>query len=65
MDQVVFVSNYLAGRLAQAIVAYTEDYAQHSRFLSHFLAKIHIIPPPVIMPPPDPAAIEASARRTT
>lgn len=59
VDQVVFVSNYLAGRLAQAIVAYTEDYAQHSRFLSHFLAKIHIIPPPVIMPPPDPAAIEA------
>jgi glycosyltransferase involved in cell wall biosynthesis len=59
VDQVVFVSNYLAGRLAQAAVAYTQDYAEHSRFLSRFLAKVHVIPPPVSMPPPDPAAVEA------
>jgi len=58
VDQVVFASNYLAGHLAQASVAYTQDYAQHSRFLSRFLAKVHVIPPPVIMPPPDPAAVE-------
>jgi glycosyltransferase involved in cell wall biosynthesis len=59
VDQVVFVSNYLAGHLAQAAVAYTQDYAEHSRFLSHFLGKVHVIPPPASMPLPDPAAVEA------
>ena len=59
VDQVVFVSNYLAGHLAQAAVSYTQDYAQHSRFLSRFLAKVHVVPPPVIMPPPDPATVDA------
>jgi glycosyltransferase involved in cell wall biosynthesis len=59
VDQVVFASNYLAGHLAQAAVAYTQDFAEHSRFLSRFLGKVHVIPPPVIMPIPDPAAVEA------
>jgi glycosyltransferase involved in cell wall biosynthesis len=59
VDKVVFVSNYLAGRLAQAAVAYTHDFAQHSHFLSRFLDKVHVIPPPVIMPKPDPEAIDA------
>ncbi len=53
VDQVVFVSNYLAGLLADRIVAYTQDYAEHSRFLSRFLHKIEVIPPPVIIPPPE------------
>ncbi len=59
VDRVVFVSNYLAGRLAQAIVAYTHDFAQHSCFLSRFLNKVHVIPPPVIMPAPLPEAVAA------
>ncbi len=61
VDRVVFVSNYLAGHLAQAIVAYTHDFARHSRFLSRFLraGKVHVIPPPVIMPAPVPAAVAA------
>jgi glycosyltransferase involved in cell wall biosynthesis len=57
VDRVVFVSNYLAGQLAQAVVAYTQDFAQHSPFLSRFLDKVQVIPPPVIMPAPDPASI--------
>ena len=61
VDKVVFVSNYLAGRLAQAAVAYTHDFAQHSHFLSRFLDKVHVIPPPVIMPKPDPEAVDAFA----
>jgi glycosyltransferase involved in cell wall biosynthesis len=59
VDKVVFVSNYLAGRLAQAAVAYTQDFAQHSHFLSRFLDKVRVIPPPVIMPAPDPEAVES------
>jgi glycosyltransferase involved in cell wall biosynthesis len=59
VDRVVFVSNYLAGCLAQAAVAYTQDFSQHSHFLSRFLDKVRVIPPPVIMPEPDPAAVEA------
>ena len=59
VDKVVFVSNYLAGHLAQAAVAYTQDFAEHSHFLSRFLDKVRVIPPPVIMPAPDPAAVEA------
>jgi glycosyltransferase involved in cell wall biosynthesis len=59
VDQVVFASNYLAGHLAQAAVAYTQDFAEHSRFLSRFLDKVHVIPPPVIMPVPEAAAVEA------
>jgi glycosyltransferase involved in cell wall biosynthesis len=57
-DAVVAVSNRLAGHLAQAIVAYTQDFAENSPFLSTFLDKVHVIPPPVVMPPPDPAAVE-------
>jgi len=59
VDKVVFASNYLAGRLAQAAVACTQDFAQHSHFLSRFLDKVHVIPPPVIMPVPDPVSVEA------
>jgi glycosyltransferase involved in cell wall biosynthesis len=59
VDKVVFVSNYFAGHLAQAAVAYTQDFAEHSHFLSRFLDKVRVIPPPVIMPAPEPAAVEA------
>jgi glycosyltransferase involved in cell wall biosynthesis len=57
VDQVVFVSNYVAGHLAQAAVAYTQDFAQHSHFLSRFLDKVHVIRPPVIMSAPDPESV--------
>jgi len=59
VDKVVFVSNYLAGRLAHAAVAYTQDFAEHSHFLSRFLNKVRVIPPPVVMPEADPKAVEA------
>jgi glycosyltransferase involved in cell wall biosynthesis len=58
VDRVVFISNYLAGQMAQAAVAYTRDFAEHSTFLSRFLDKVRVIPPPVIMPAPDPAEVE-------
>jgi len=59
---VVFVSNFFAGRLAQAAVAYTQDFAEHSHFLSRFLDRVRVIPPPVIMPEPEAEAVEAFRR---
>ena len=50
VDKVVFGSNVLAARFADAIVAYTQDYATHSPFLSRYLAKVKVIPPPVHVP---------------
>jgi len=40
-------------------VAYTQDFAEHSHFLSRFLDKVQVIPPPVIMPAPDASEVEA------
>ncbi len=59
VDKVVFVSNYFAGHLAQAAVAYTQDFAEHSHFLSRFMDKVHVIAPPVVMPEPEPTEVEA------
>ncbi len=36
VDKVTFWDNLIAGRLADTIVAYTEDFARHSPFLSRF-----------------------------
>jgi glycosyltransferase involved in cell wall biosynthesis len=63
VDKVVFASNYLAGRFSRAVVAYTQDFAQHSPFLSRLMAKVRVIPPPVIMPVPDPSDIESFRRQ--
>jgi glycosyltransferase involved in cell wall biosynthesis len=59
IDRAVFASNWLAGRFADRIVAYTDDYARNSPLLSRFQNKIDVIYPPVIMPAPDPNAVAA------
>ena len=58
VDEVVFTANYAAARLANNIVAYTQDYADHSRLLSRFMDKVEVIPPPVIMPAPTTEQVE-------
>lgn len=63
VDRIVFTSNYLAGHLAQAAVAYTQDFAEHSHFLSRFLGKVHVIPPPVVMPAPRQTEVETFRAR--
>jgi glycosyltransferase involved in cell wall biosynthesis len=50
IDAVVFSMNYVAAVFADKIVAYTRDYATHSRLLRRFLRKVVVIPPPVISP---------------
>jgi len=46
----------LAGRLANRIVTYTHDYAEHSPFVSRYLDKVETVYPPVIQEPPAPGA---------
>jgi glycosyltransferase involved in cell wall biosynthesis len=50
VNRVVHTMNRLAGRFADRVVAYTEDFAAHSPFLQRFSDKIEVIPPPVELP---------------
>jgi glycosyltransferase involved in cell wall biosynthesis len=64
-NSAVNMSNLAAGTLANAIVAYTQDYATHSPFLSRFAHKIRVIPPPVEVTSVTQEEIEAFRRRYT
>lgn len=56
-------ANHLAAHLADRLVTYTDDYARHSPFLSHYLDKVTIIPPPVEIEPPDSQCVVEFANR--
>ncbi|WP_448594066.1 glycosyltransferase family 4 protein [Thermoflexus hugenholtzii] len=62
-NQAVHLMDHLAARLADVIVSYTEDYARHSPYLSRYLAKVRVIPPPVEIPVPDPERVAAFRAR--
>ncbi len=62
VNQVVKVMNDLAGRFSHAVVAYTEDFAQHSPYLQRFVHKLQVIPPPVELPEPVPSGTAAFAK---
>lgn len=59
VNQVVHLMNRLAGGLADRVVAYTEDFAEHSPFLQRFSDKIEVIPPPVELPEIGEGAVAA------
>jgi glycosyltransferase involved in cell wall biosynthesis len=59
VNQVVHVMNRLAGHLTDRVVAYTEDFAEHSPFLKQFSDKIEVIPPPVELPEVGEGAVAA------
>jgi glycosyltransferase involved in cell wall biosynthesis len=44
---------------AARLVAYSDDYAQHSYYLQPFMDKVTPILPPIHMPPPNPQRAEA------
>jgi glycosyltransferase involved in cell wall biosynthesis len=46
-NRVVDTANAAAALLADRIVAYTRDFAEHSPYLSRHLSKVQVIPPPV------------------
>lgn len=59
VDKVVQFQNWAAGQLADAVVTYTRDYANHSPYLSQFVdRKLAIIPPPVSLDPVDDPAVQ-------
>jgi glycosyltransferase involved in cell wall biosynthesis len=49
-NQGVNLMNNLAALFTHRIVAYTQDYADHSAYLQKYSQKIRIIPPPVELP---------------
>ena len=61
VNLVVKFQNNMAGILANAIVTYTQDYADHSSYLSRYRNKLTPILPPVELPPPAPGSVEAFA----
>jgi glycosyltransferase involved in cell wall biosynthesis len=63
VNAVVDFQNNMAGMLANHIVTYTQDYADHSPYLSRFASKLTPILPPVELPTPMPGAIQAFAKK--
>lgn len=56
-NQAVRVMNNLAGLFTHRIVTYTRDYAENSNYLSRYLPKLKVIPPPVVLPQVTPEAV--------
>lgn len=63
VNSVLDFQNDMAGRLANHIVTYTQDYADHSPYLSRYASKLTPILPPVEMPVPAPEAVTAFAEK--
>jgi len=61
VNLVVDFQNNMAGILADHIVTYTRDYADHSAYLSRYASKLTPILPPVELPDPAPGAVQAFA----
>jgi glycosyltransferase involved in cell wall biosynthesis len=58
-EHAVRASNRAAIRLADGVVAYTDDYARHSPLLRRAAEKLEGIGPPVVLSPPPAAAVTA------
>jgi len=63
VNTVVDFQNSMAGLLSNHIVTYTQDYADHSPYLSKYASKLTPILPPVDLPDPTPGAVEAFAQK--
>jgi glycosyltransferase involved in cell wall biosynthesis len=61
VNLVVQFQNNMAGLLASHIVTYTQDYADHSSYLSHYHRKLTPILPPVELPVAQQSEVETFA----
>ncbi|MCU0303754.1 MAG: glycosyltransferase [Thermoanaerobaculales bacterium] len=57
LETAVHANLLLAARLSSLVVAYSEDYARHSRLLRRVLRRTRAIPPPVEIPAPTPEGV--------
>jgi glycosyltransferase involved in cell wall biosynthesis len=62
-NTVVNAANTAAASLATTIVTYTQDYADHSPYLSRFRSKVRVIPPPIEMAAVSPDEVQAFRQR--
>ncbi|MCK4315961.1 MAG: glycosyltransferase family 4 protein [Anaerolineae bacterium] len=62
VNQVVHVMNRLAGLFSDRVIAYTQDFADHSPFLRAFHDKLEVVPPPVELPEVGPGAVAGFAK---
>ncbi|GAP14414.1 glycosyltransferase [Longilinea arvoryzae] len=60
-NQAVRVMNNLAGIFTHRIVTYTRDYAENSDYLTRYLRKLQVIPPPVVLPTVSAEAVQSFA----
>jgi glycosyltransferase involved in cell wall biosynthesis len=60
-NQSVHLMNHIAGVFTHRIVTYTQDYADHSKFINRFKKKLVVINPPVELP--DISELEIQAFR--
>jgi len=63
VNSVVNFQNDMAGQLAHHIVTYTQDYADHSPYLSRFKHKLTPILPPVLLPAAASGAVAEFAQK--
>jgi len=61
VNLVIKWQNNMAALLSNQIVTYTQDYADHSSYLSRYKFKLQTILPPVELPPVDKDAIKSFA----
>lgn len=61
-NQAVLLMNNLAGIFTHRMVTYTRDYAENSEYLTRFMRKLHVIPPPVVLPQVALEAVQAFAQ---
>ena len=59
IEAVVERSFHIAARSAHRLIAYTTDYAEHSKYLAPHLDKVTPIYPPIRLPAPSPAGVAA------
>jgi glycosyltransferase involved in cell wall biosynthesis len=58
-NRVSFLADRVTARVSGAIVAITRDYAENSAFMSHYLDKVKVVTPPVVLPAIEPQDVVA------
>jgi glycosyltransferase involved in cell wall biosynthesis len=63
VQPVINTMNRVAGHYVDQVVSYTADFAQHSAFLSRYMHKLRVIPPPVEIETPARSDMDAFKHR--